>query len=137
MDEDQDPRSGWLLGEPARVLLINAPLVLFVVSAEYTSWLFQERPRQPDSAKGLIQVMDHKGTKVYVTPDEAWVSQWLSNLHWIVLAIGVGLFCLRAYLKPGTPVIRLPEEGVPHPAEFVATLVVMASIAFGILTRKF
>ena len=106
MEEDKDPRSGLLFGEPARVLLINVPLALFVVSAEYTSWLFQERPRQPDPASNFVQMMDHKGTKVYAAPGEVWASQWLSNLHWIVLTISLGLFCLRAHLKPGAPVFR-------------------------------
>jgi hypothetical protein len=135
--EEPQPRFGGLFGEPVRVLLINAPLALFLVSAEYTSWLFQERPRQPEPASGFVQLTDHKGIRVYTTPAEAWASQWLSYLFWIVLAASVGLLWLRTFRRPDTPVIRLPEEGVPHPAEFVATLIVMAGMAYGILTREF
>lgn len=127
--EEPEPRFGGLYGEPLRVLLINAPLALFLVSAEYASWLFQERPLQPDPARGLTQAMDHKGTLVYAAPGEVLASQWLSNLFWIVLAVSVGVLWLRTFRRPDTPVIRLPEEGVPHPAEFIATLIVLAGMA--------
>lgn len=136
-DDEPDQRLGWLLGEPARVALLNAPLALILLSAEYNSWLFQERPIQPDPSAGFVVLMDHKGTKVFAAPGEAWLSQWLSNLGWIVLAISVAVFIVRLRLKPGSPVIRPPEEGVPYPAEFVATLVVLITIAWGIFTRKF
>ncbi|MFM5950958.1 MAG: hypothetical protein ACKOPM_17295 [Novosphingobium sp.] len=137
LEEEPEPRFGGFYGEPLRVLLINAPLALFLVSAEYTSWLFQERPRQPDPVNGFVQLMDHKGIRVFATPGEAWASQWLSNLFWIALALSVGLLWLRTFRRPDTPVFRLPEEGVPRPAEFVATLIGMAGIAYGILVREF
>jgi hypothetical protein len=137
LDEEPEQRFGWLLGERARVVLINVPLVLILASAEYTSWLFQERPGQPVPANGFVHLMDHKGIKIYATPGEAWTSQWLSNLGWIAMVISLSMFLLRNLLKPGTPVIRPPVEGVPYPAEFIATLVGLASIAFGVFTRNF
>ncbi len=137
LEDDQERPAHWLLGESARVALINLPLALNVISAEYTSWLFQERPRQPDLSSGFVQVMHSRGGKVFATPSEAWASQWLSNLGWIVLAICVALFWLRTRLAPGSPLIRIPKEGVPYPAEFVATLIVLASIAWGVVTQKF
>lgn len=138
MDGDEpEPRFGGFYGEPVRVLLINVPLALRLLSIEYTSWLYQERPRQPDPANGYSQVMDFRGHKVFATPAEALASQWLSNLAWIVLVVCAGLLWLRTYNKPGTPVFRPPEDGVFHPAEFVAIVIGLAYFAASIVLREF
>ncbi len=130
-----DDRFGWLLGEPARAALINVPLVAFSVSAEYTSWLYRTRPRTPDPASGYVQPMDFKDLKVFASPTEAWLSHTLSTLFWTALALGVAGMVLRRWIKPDTPVFRLPEEGVHHPAELIMIVVGMATIAFGIVVH--
>lgn len=84
-----------------------------------------------------MQVIDHKGIRIYTTPSEAWASQWFSNLGWLVLAICIAAFVFRRRLDPESPIIRTPVDGVPYPAEFVATMVVLASMAYGIVMREF
>lgn len=135
MQDPPKPRFGGFYGETVRVLLINAPLALFFVSAHYTSWLFQERPNQPDLASGFVKLKESRGSKVYTTHGEAWASQALSNLFWITLAVCAVLLWLRTYLRPNTAVVRPPDEGVPYPAEFVAILIGIAGIAYSILMR--
>lgn len=133
--QEPEPHTGGFYGETVRALLINTPVVLFFISAEYTSWLSQERPRQPDLANGFVQLNEFRGFKAYSTPAEALVSQWLSNLFWIALAASAALLWLRTYRRPGTPVFRRSEEGVPRPAEFATIVIVMVGIAYGIIAR--
>ena len=134
-EQEPVPHVGGFYGETVRTLLINTPVVLFFVSAEFTTWLSQKRPHQPDPTNGFVQLNEFRGGKVYSTPAEALISQWLSNLFWIVLAASVVLLWLRTYRRPGTPVFRPSEEGVPHPAEFVTILIVIVGIIYGIVVR--